>query len=66
MSDNDYSFLLDKFKKSIIAILKYNYFMIPAKDRKKFIDYSKSYITNFLLRTPLNQFSTLVSQTLFT
>ena len=62
---NDNGFLLDKFKKSIIAILKYNYFMISAKDRKKFIDYSKSYITNFLLRTPLNQFNTLVSQALF-
>jgi hypothetical protein len=63
---NDNSFLLDKFKKSIIAILRYNYFMIPAKDRKKFIDYAKLYITNFLSRTPLNQFSTLVSQSLFT
>jgi flagellar biosynthesis GTPase FlhF len=63
---NDNSFLLDKFKKSIIAILKYNYFMIPAKDRKKFIDYSKLYIITFLSRTPLNQFSTLVSQSLFT
>ena len=63
---NDNSFLLDKFKKSIIAILRYNYFMIPAKDRKKFIDYSKLYITNFLSRTPLNQFSPLVSQSLFT
>jgi hypothetical protein len=62
---NDNSFLLDKFKKSIIAILRYNYFMIPAKDRKKFIDYAKLYITNFLSRTPLNQFSTLVSQSLF-
>jgi hypothetical protein len=64
--ENDNNFLLDKFKKSIIAILKYNYFMVPAKGRGKFIDYSKWYITNFLLRTPLNQFSTLVSQTLFT
>ena len=62
---NDNSFLLDKFKKSIIAILKYNYFMIPAKDREKFINYSKLYITNFLSLTPLKQFSTLVSQTLF-
>ena len=63
---NDNSFLLDKFKKSIIAILRYNYFMIPAKDRKKFIDYSKLYIITFLSRTPLNQFSPLVSQSLFT
>jgi hypothetical protein len=39
--------------------------MIPAKDRKKFIDYSQLYITTFLSRTPLKQFSTLVSDTLF-
>jgi hypothetical protein len=64
-SYTDYSFFLDKFKKSILAILKYNYFMVPAKGRKKFIDYSKLYITTFLSRTPLNQFSTLVSQSLF-
>ena len=64
-SYTDYSFFLDKFKKSILAILKYNYFMVPAKGRKKFIDYSKLYITTFLSRTPLNQFSTLVSDTLF-
>lgn len=64
-SYTDYSFFLDKFKKSILAILKYNYFMVPAKGRKKFIDYSKLYITNFLSRTPLKQFSTLVSDTLF-
>lgn len=64
-SYTDYSFFLDKFKKSILAILKYNYFMIPAKDRKKFIDYSKLYITNFLSRTPLKQFSDIVFRALF-
>ncbi len=64
--ENDYSFLLDKFKKSIIAILKYNYFMVPPKGRGKFIDYSKWYITNII--SPLysnKQFSTLVFGTLF-
>jgi hypothetical protein len=64
--ENDYSFLLDKFKKSIIAILKYNYFMVPPKGRGKFIDYSQWYITNII--SPLysnKQFSTLVFRTLF-
>ena len=61
----DYSFFLDKFKKSILAIVKYNYFMIPQQERKKIIDYSKLYITNFLSHTPLKQFTTLVSDTLF-
>ena len=63
---NDNSFLLDKFKKSIIAILKYNYFMVPAKERKKFIDYSKLYITNIISPIYSNkQFSDLVFSTLF-
>jgi hypothetical protein len=64
--ENDYSFLLDKFKKSIIAILKYNYFMVPPKGRGKFIDYSQWYITTII--SPLysnKQFSTLVFRTLF-
>jgi hypothetical protein len=64
--ENDYIFLLDKFKKSIIAILKYNYFMVPPKGRGKFIDYSKWYITNII--SPLysnKQFSNLVFGTLF-
>jgi hypothetical protein len=64
--ENDNNFLLDKFKKSIIAILKYNYFMVPAKGRGKFIDYSKWYITEII--SPLysnKQFSTLVFRTLF-
>ncbi len=65
-SDNDYSFLLDKFKKSIIAIMKYNYFMVPQAGRGKFIDYSKWYITNVLSRIYANkQFSNLVFMTLF-
>ena len=65
-SYNDNSFLLDKFKKSIIAILKYNYFMVPAKERTKFIDYSKLYITNVVSRIYSNkQFSDLVFSTLF-
>lgn len=65
-SDNDYSFLLDKFKKSIIAILKYNYFMVPSAGRGKFIDYSKWYITNVLSRIYSNkQFSNLVFRSLF-
>jgi hypothetical protein len=64
--ENDYSFLLDKFKKSIIAILKYNYFMVPPAGRGKFIDYSKWYITNALSPIYSNkQFSTLVFRTLF-
>ena len=63
---NDNSFLLDKFKKSIIAILKYNYFMVPAKERKKFIDYSKLYITNIISPIYSNkQFSDLVFGALF-
>ena len=63
---NDNSFLLDKFKKSIIAILKYNYFMVPAKERKKFIDYSKLYITKIISPIYSNkQFSDLVFSTLF-
>jgi hypothetical protein len=65
-SYTDYSFFLDKFKKSILAILKYNYFMVPAKGRKKFIDYSKKYITDFMSHIPaLNQFSVVVLNTLF-
>ena len=63
---NDNSFLLDKFKKSILAIMKYNYFMIPTKERKKFIDYSKLYITNIISPIYSNkQFSDLVFNTLF-
>ena len=63
---NDNSFLLDKFKKSIIAILKYNYSMIPQPERKKFIDYSKLYITNIISPIYSNkQFSDLVFSTLF-
>jgi hypothetical protein len=63
---NDNSFLLDKFKKSIIAILKYSYSMIPQPERKKFIDYSKLYITSII--SPLysnKQFSDIVFNTLF-
>ena len=63
---NDNSFLLDKFKKSIIAILKYNYSMIPQPERKKFIDYSKLYITNIISPIYSNkQFSDLVFGALF-
>ena len=63
---SDNSFLLDKFKKSIIAILKYNYFMVPQPERKKFIDYSKSYITTIVSPIYSNkQFSDLVFKTLF-
>jgi hypothetical protein len=63
---NDNSFLLDKFKKSIIAILKYNYSMIPQPQRKKFIDYSKLYITSIISPIYSNkQFSDLVFNTLF-
>jgi hypothetical protein len=63
---NDNSFLLDKFKKSIIAILKYNYSMIPQPERKKFIDYSKSYITNIISPIYSNkEFSDIVFNALF-
>ena len=61
----DYSFLLDKFKKSIIAILKYNYFMIPEKGRGEFIDYSEWYIPTFLSDTSLQGFTSLVVSELF-
>jgi hypothetical protein len=63
---NDNSFLLDKFKKSIIAILKYNYFMVPQPERKKFIDYSKLYITTIISPIYSNkQFSDIVFRALF-
>ena len=63
---NDNSFLLDKFKKTIIAILKYNYSMIPQSERKKFIDYSEGYITSFLLPYPNQKYYlNLVLNTLF-
>ena len=63
---NDNSFLLDKFKKSIMAILNYNYFMIPQARRKKFMNYSEGYITNFLLPYPNKKYYiNLVLTTLF-
>jgi hypothetical protein len=63
---NDNSFLLDKFKKSIIAILNYTYFMLPQARRKKFMNYSEGYITNFLSPYPNKKFYlNLVLTTLF-
>jgi len=63
---NDNSFLLDKFKKSIMAILNYNYFMIPQARRKKFMNYSEGYITNFLSPYPNKKYYlNLVLNTLF-
>jgi hypothetical protein len=63
---NDNSFLLDKFKKSIMAILNYTYFMIPQARPKKFIDYSKSYITRVISLYPNKQYYiNLVLSTLF-
>ncbi len=63
---NDNSFLLDKFKKSIMAILNYNYFMIPQARRKKFMNYSEGYITDFLLPYPNKKYYlNIVLNTLF-
>jgi hypothetical protein len=63
---NDNSFLLDKFKKSIIAILNYTYFMLPQAGRKKFMNYSEGYITNFLSPYPNKKYYiNLVLNTLF-
>ena len=63
---NDNSFLLDKFKKSIIAILNYTYFMIPQARRKKIMNYSEEYITNFLSPYPNQKYYlNLVLNTLF-
>jgi len=63
---NDNSFLLDKFKKSIMAILNYTYFMIPQARRKKFMNYSEGYITDFLLPYPNKKYYlNLVLNTLF-
>ena len=63
---NDNSFLLDKFKKSIIAILNYTYFRIPQARRKKFMNYSEGYITNFLSPYPNKKYYlNLVLNTLF-
>jgi hypothetical protein len=65
-SDNDNIFLLDKFKKSIIAILNYNYLRTPTKERGKFIEYSKWYIKNVISPIYSNkQFSALVFRSLF-
>jgi hypothetical protein len=63
---NDNSFLLDKFKKSIIAILNYTYSMIPQARRKKFMNYSEGYITSFLSPYPNQKYYlNLVLNTLF-
>jgi len=63
---NDNSFLLDKFKKSIIAILNYTYFMLPQAGRKQFMNYSEGYITNFLSPYPNKKYYlNLVLNTLF-
>ena len=62
---NNYDFLLDKFKKSIIAILKYNYFMILENGRGELINYSEWYISTFLSSTPLQPFTLLVLSKLF-
>jgi hypothetical protein len=63
---NDNSFLIDKFKKSIMAILNYNYFMIPQARRKKFMNYSEGYITDFLSPYPNKKYYlNLVLSTLF-
>ena len=62
----NYVFLLDKFKKSIIATLNYSYYMSPPKGRGHFIYYSQKYITDFMSHIPdLNQFSVVVLNTLF-